>query len=158
MKTYLAALAMFFIFNPYSVQAQLSIGAGIGYGTEVEEVGIRLNAMYRIIDKVRASADFLYYLDGIEDVYLFETNINGHYILVDKDKFLAYGLAGLNIYTAGVSFDGENYSDSEVGLNLGAGGQYKFSPKISGLAEVKYAISNIDQLVIGIGVLVNLGQ
>jgi opacity protein-like surface antigen len=139
-------------------KAQLSIGGGVGYGTDVEEIGLQVRAIYGLTDNIRVGGDFLYYLVSGDGLSLYETNLNGHYAFANTDKFIGYGLVGLNLLTARVSIFGISGSTSEVGLNVGAGGQVKFTDKISGLLEAKYAIGDAGQAVIGLGLLFSLGN
>jgi len=46
-----------------------------------------------------------------------------------------------------------NESSTEVGLNIGVGGQYALAEKLKAIATLKYAISSADQLVLSAGVL-----
>ena len=145
----------------YHVNAQLSLGGGLAYGTEVEDngLGIQARTIYGFNEKWRAAADFIKYLDGLENISVWEFNVNGHYVFANQDKFSAYALAGLNFVGVKVDVLGFKNTETETGLNLGVGGQLKFSESLSGLAELKYNVgSDIDQLVIGVGVVYTLGR
>lgn len=139
------------------VKAQLSLGGGIAYGLDIEEIGIQVKGIYAFDDTWRANADFIFYLDGIEDASVWELNLNGNYVFSSTDDFLVYALAGLNIAGLSVTFLGETVSATETGLNIGAGGQLFVSDNVSILGELKYAIGNADQLVIAAGVQFALG-
>lgn len=139
------------------LKAQFSLGGGIAYGTEIKELGIQARGIYTINEQWRGGADFVYWLVG-DGVTSWELNANGHYVFTEDD-FLAYGLAGLNL--ASVSVDLGPFgsaSETEIGLNLGVGGQLKFSDAISGIAEIKYTIGGYDQLGLSAGVLFSLGN
>ena len=77
---------------------------------------------------------------------------------MDDDRFDVYPLAGINIAIVSVKNDLLNLdaSETKVGLNLGGGGQYEINDLLTAFAEIKYVISDFDQLVIGGGILVTI--
>ncbi|MCE7925980.1 MAG: hypothetical protein DYG98_23265 [Haliscomenobacteraceae bacterium CHB4] len=142
---------------PFLAQAQLSVGGGISYGSEVEAVGIQPRVIYTISGPWRAAADFNFYLDGKEKVTYWDLNLNGHYAFHEGDAVTAYALAGLNFFHAevdtGSSLPGfEDVSDTETGLNIGAGVQLPLG-RLSGLLEARYVLGDYDQLVLSACVL-----
>ncbi len=159
-------IAAFFIVQP--LNAQTKIGAGLAFGTEISNIGITAKAQHGFTEVWEGAGSFTYYLTGEDapgvDLNLWTLNFDAHYILSSTDNFNFYPLAGLNI--AGVTvdfdtgfpgFDGSNTS-TEVGLNIGAGGELKFSESLSGVAELKYVLGDFDQLVINAGVLFAIGN
>jgi len=151
--------SLFMLTCAIPAHAQFSIGGGLGYGIEQEDVGLNLRLMTTIDDQWRGSGDLLFYFDGLEDFTTFEVNLNAHFVFAAQEKFSAYALGGLNIYVLSFTGDGiENIATgSETGLNLGAGSQLHFTESISALGELRYAISDIDQLVINAGLLYQFG-
>lgn len=138
--------------------AQVSAGGGLAYGTDLNDLGIQVHGGYQINEEWRGFTSFIYYLDGIENISFWELNFNGHYFFVNDEKAQAFALAGLNIINVGISIDlgflGQvNESSTEVGLNIGVGGQYALAEKLKAIATLKYAISSADQLVLSAGVL-----
>ncbi len=137
-----------------SAPAQISVGAGLAYGFDVKELGIQARGIYQINDQWRGGADFIFYLDGESEVTLTEFNANGHYFFLTDEPFKAYALAGLNFITSRVDFVGiGSGSNTETGLNLGAGGEFGITERISGMAELKYTISDASQLLLAVGAL-----
>jgi len=73
-----------------------------------------------------------------------------------------YALAGINFAIVSVPFfnpfTGQRVSNSatEAGLNLGAGFNYKASEKLMPFAELKYNISDFDQLILFAGIRLGL--
>lgn len=138
----------------------ISIGGGLGYGTEVESIGIQAGGVYTINEQFRGAADLIYYFPNEDDFggnfTWFEVNLNGHYLFTAEEDLTAYALAGLNF--ASFSYDlpsfqgfgGGKVSDTEVGLNIGAGLEYDIDFALF-YAELKYALSSADQLVISAG-------
>jgi len=131
------------------------LGGGFAYGSEVEAFGIEGGGVYVINPQFRGAADIKYYFTDDDDFggdfTWFEFNANGHYIFVTEEELIAYALAGLNF--ASFSFDvpglGE-VSETEVGLNIGAGLEYALNFAVL-YAELKYALSSADQLVLSAG-------
>jgi opacity protein-like surface antigen len=149
-------LVLFSVLAVQSAQAQFKAGVGLMYGSEVEQLGIRVDGVYTINEQFRGVADFGYYFP--EDmnggsINYWELNINGNYMFFsDPDQGLnAYALAGLNFFNASVEIDGFGSSSSnETGLNLGAGLEYNLD-FAELFAEAKFVISDADQLNIGAG-------
>lgn len=127
------------------------IGAGLDFGSEVEELGIEANLNYPIMENIEFAPDFTIYLtdeeSGIDNYW--ELNINGHYFLSSNENYNVYGLAGLNITTVGYTIIDD--SDTEAGINVGIGSEYYLNA-FSLYGELKYVLSSFDQLVIGAGV------
>ena len=147
-----------------TVQAQLQIGGGLIYGTEIEEFGIQGNATLNIPGPIRLAADIgIFFVDDVGnlDTSLWEINFNGHYLFPGIPKANVYGLAGINIVTAsvegqvlGVTFD---ESDSELGLNVGGGAEIPIGfAKLFG--ELKYVLGDADQAVFTGGLRFSIGK
>lgn len=129
------------------------LGVGILYGSEVETAGIQANATFRVSPRVAIAPDISIFFPDDEDTPVFidnwwTANLNGHFMLdVDPDYHI-YGLGGLNVTTIG--FEGSDESESELGLNLGLGGEYHLNG-FSLFSELKYVVSDLDQVVFGVG-------
>ena len=155
--------AVFFLTGTcFHADAQLQAGGGISYGTEAEAVGIQPRIVYTISEPWRAGADFNYFLDGDEGISYWDLNLNGHYVFYTSEKLSAYALAGLNFFHVSVdnnpSIPGfEDVSDTDTGLNLGAGLQLPLG-RLSGLLEARYVLGDADQLVISACVMFPLGS
>ncbi|TVR14973.1 MAG: hypothetical protein EA391_11715 [Balneolaceae bacterium] len=53
-----------------NVKAQdISIGGGISYGFDIEEIGIQLSGTYGLNENMRVGADIVYYLIGTESFF-----------------------------------------------------------------------------------------
>ena len=150
-----------------NAQTETKIGGFLAYGTEIENIGIGVNAEFPIMDKLTIAPSFIYYLpkeEGFIKVNWFEFNANANYYFMDEESISIYGIGGLNYSSVKVSFDGdnsflgENYSSSDgrIGLNLGAGANFNIGSKIEPFAELKYVIIDGGQLVIAAGVKYNL--
>lgn len=133
---------------------------GSGIDQIDNNLGIKVDGIYTINEDVRAGAGFGFYFpheqNGVKQT-VWKLNFNGNYLFFSEDKLILYGLAGINI--TGISFDYSNQtggglafsgSNSEIGLNIGGGLEYGLD--FAGLfTELKYDISNYDQLAIGAG-------
>ena len=129
----------------FSSQAQKTIGAGLAYGSEIENLGIGVNAEFDLNAQIDISPSFIYYFKK-NNVTLWELNGNINYIFSSNGPTF-YGIAGLNI--TGVKVDAGVFgdrSDSELGLNLGVGASFAQSGSVIPFAEAKYVLSNYDQL------------
>lgn len=146
------------------------IGVGLMYGSEIEQPGLRVDGVYQINEEFRAVADFGFYLPDETDlgggntltVTWWELNLNGNYIFHNDEEsgLQAYALAGLNYLNFKVEQEGQfgsgSSSDNEVGLNIGAGGEYAMG--FGNLfAELKFVLGDADQLNIGAGVRFPIG-
>ena len=146
-----------------SAQSETTIGGFAAYGTEIESVGIGVNAEFPILEKLTISPSFIYFLPkdfGLSKINWFELNANANYYFLDQDEIGFYGIGGLNYSRVEVSFEEENEffgndfsaSDGRIGLNLGAGANFKIGSSIMPFGEIKYVLIDGGQIVIGGGV------
>ena len=150
---------------------EVIVGAGVGFGTEIEMPGLQLGGYYAFAGKLanlRVGGDvdgFMPNSDrgvgGEGKVTWFDVNANAHYLipgLPEDSPFSVYALGGLSFAIIHSSFtydEGVNQrdlSDTTVkpGVNLGGGAEYdiKFA---AAYLEAKYVISSADQLVVFAG-------
>ena len=165
MKKLPCIILLSFIFQFANAQSDTRIGGMLAYGTEVENLGIGVNAEFPIIENLTVSPSFIYYLPKKEtgvNINWFEINGNGNYYFLDEGSIQAYGLAGLNYSSIGVDYDGaytgflSASSRGRVGLNLGGGANFQIGGSILPFAELKYVIIDEGQLVIAAGIKFNL--
>jgi opacity protein-like surface antigen len=85
-------------------------------------------------------------------------DVNGHYVFNSLDRIEFYGLAGMNITFTNIKWINttSSGSDNAFGLNLGAGTYVKVTDKFDIYAEAKYILSKYDQVVVNLGVLLNI--
>ncbi|GAA0872893.1 hypothetical protein GCM10009117_20400 [Gangjinia marincola] len=146
--------------------AQFSAGAQVGYGTESDfaGLGIGVKAMYDITDTWSGAGDFLYFFgesgDGF-DSYSTSINLDAHYnFLNEGDGLKVYGAAGINITSFTIEYDDDfgffgqdSFSASETGLNIGGGVFYDLSDQLMLNGDLKYVLSDADQLILSAGVM-----
>jgi len=146
----------------FSLQAQekTHIGAMLTYGTEIENIGMGINAEFPIMENLTISPSLIYYLPKDEygiKINWFEVNANGNYYFINQENLDVYALGGLNYSSVKVSFDdpwlgSHSASDGRIGLNLGSGVNFNIGRSIVPFAELKYVIIEGGQLVAGAGV------
>ncbi|MCK6616655.1 MAG: porin family protein [Cyclobacteriaceae bacterium] len=118
------------------------IGVFLGYGTEVEELGLGVNGEFGINDKVAIAPSFIYWLPE-DPVSWWEFNVNAMYYFNKSGSADFYGLAGINLFSAKVEgFDG----NSEVGINLGVGANFNIGKNWEPFTELKFVLGDADQL------------
>lgn len=148
-----------FLLITNSLLAQVSLGAGITTGTAINNaLGIQFRASYEFEHPWRVSADYINFFDGYDrSIYdrVIEFNANVHYKLTNNDFRYIYGLVGMNYTKAHVPVL-SSLSNSEIGWNLGFGGQFDISKKLGMFSEVKYIVGDASQLVISVGAVCTL--
>ncbi len=162
-----------FLFIGSQIQAQTTIGGGVAYGTEIESIGIDLTGQYFFSDNLAGEVSFTYYFPkdyGFDDFQIkwYEINANVNYYFGEADgSFKPYGIGGLNMafvsvptFNYGNIFTGggeiETATNSEFGLNIGAGADFDMDSNITPFAQIKYVIGNANQLQILAGIRFNL--
>lgn len=124
----------------YDSNAQ-KIGVMLGYGTDVEQLGLGVNGEFNINSKVSVAPSFVYWF--VDNASVWEFNVNANYYFTKAGSADFYGLAGINLFNAKADgFDGE----SEVGLNLGAGANFNIGKSWEPFTEVKFVLGDADQL------------
>ncbi|QOI97343.1 MAG: outer membrane beta-barrel protein [Flammeovirgaceae bacterium] len=122
--------------------AAQKIGVFLGYGTEVEELGLGVNGEFAINDKVAIAPSFIYWFPE-DPVSWWEFNANAMYYFTKSGSADFYGLAGINLFSAKVEgFDG----NSEVGINLGVGANFNIGKNWEPFTELKFVLGDADQL------------
>ena len=129
------------------------IGVMLGYGTEVEELGIGVNGEFNINDKVSISPSFIYWFPK-DPLSWWEFNANANYYFTTAGSADFYGLAGINLF--GYNVEGGD-GESEVGLNLGAGVNFNIGKNWEPFTELKFVIGDADQLGLFFGAKFKLG-
>lgn len=145
-------------------QEETRIGGFLAYGTEIENIGIGVNAEFPIIENMTVSPSLIYYFPKEEygvKMNWFEVNANANYYLLNQDNMGVYAVGGLNYSNVKVSFDNawlssSSASEGRFGLNLGGGINFKLGGNIMPFAELKYVIIDGGQLVAGAGAKFNL--
>jgi outer membrane protein X len=167
MKTKLLVITALFFIGSFVTTAQndTRLGAMLAYGTEIENLGIGVNAEFPVMENLNISPGFTYFFPKDEygiNVNWWEINGNANYYFTDREGFGFYGLAGLNYTHVSIDYDDSpiggsmEASDGRFGLNLGAGANFDIGSSITPFAEAKYVIIDGSQLVIAAGIKFNI--
>ncbi len=168
------AMVLMIGFGAKAQRGDILAGGGLGYATKIDKPAIFIGGVYQITPEWEGAADFTYFFsDKVEAAYSKWTlrwsalNLNAHYVFYNENQIEAYGLGGLSIRFATAKYEytgptGGQYdyledrdyssTDSDVGLNLGAGGRYQLSDNLYGVAEMKFTILDGSYFQIGAGI------
>lgn len=142
-------------------QGDIRVGAGLAIGTKagVDDdgsdkmgLGINLNGEYLITDVISIAPSYTMFFKntvGGADFSLSALNIDVRYYFSDMGL---YGLAGFSSAKAKAEGGGFTVSDTEGGLNIGAGIMLPLSDNLFANGQVKYTTPGDGQLVINAGV------
>ena len=130
----LLLVAMSLLFMISAVSQSWSLGPGILYGDDIQQVGVHVRGYYNLPgDRICFGPEYSHFFSKSEhqdgekiSKHLNEINFNLHYIFELNDKWGIYPVTGINL-----SFEREeirfqnggvhNYHDSAFGANLGIG-------------------------------------
>lgn len=160
----LVICGMFFFQTPIWAQVEggtFRLGGQVGLGTEIESFGMGIRVDYALASKFLLASDFMYYFGdddfGIE-VDWWDLNFNANYLIeINNPDVVPYVLGGLNIARSAVSCGGalgpicEDFSETNLGFNVGGGVDF-FLASIALFGEMRYAISDANQLVLAGGI------
>ena len=174
-------LSLYIIVFPLSVSLPLNaqftkVGGGLVFGTGYKyhhvhtgNPGINLTGIYEINQPFHLSPGLSYFIPNKEPFFedtrtttLWMLDLDAHYVFNYLDNFEFYGLGGLNILWLRSNYKGDSpeiypdYSDNTLGLNIGVGTYMKFSEQMDFFGELKYIVGKYDQLVVTIGVLLDV--
>lgn len=138
------------------VQAQekgeMAAGAqfALGAGDNITNFGIGAKFQWNVINNLRLEPSFNYFFKK-DYVSMWDLNANVHYQFSMGEKICLYPLAGLSVMGVSVkmpevdlgvlgSYGGGSASDTEFGLNLGAGVDFKITEHWVVNVEAKYKI------------------
>lgn len=125
------------------------VGVMLGYGTEVEQLGLGVNGEFNVNSKVSIAPSFVYWF--VDNASVWEFNANANYYFTKAGSADFYGLAGVNMFSVKADIEGAD-RHSEVGLNLGAGANFNVGKSWEPFTELKFVIGDEDQLGLFFGV------
>ncbi len=152
--------AFIFAFSSAVNAQNIKVGGGLAYSTNIGNPGISLNGTYKFNEKIDIAPSFVYYFTK-DYVNWKELNIDEHYMFMKKNDIDIYALGGLALTMVSLDFpsgwlgSGYSYSETYIGLNVGAGAIKNFG-KFDVFAEAKYTIGTADHLAVTGGVLYRL--
>ncbi len=154
-------LPVFILTLSLSVSTQINaqnVGGGLAYGTETESLGIGVNAQFPTAngDLIIAPSFVLFFPDDPLNFWELNADVNYYF---SRSSASVYGILGLNIARVGIDdldlgFLGtvDGTSETELGLNIGAGVDLDIGSSVIPFIQAKYTVSDFDQLVIFGGV------
>ena len=152
---------MVVLFSFPEVKSQISVGGGLWYGSDINNIGISINGKYEINDEWTAAPAFTYFLK--KDYITWSTldlNVNYNIIEVENVGSL-YGIGGFGLtfwgwdYETGddewAAYYGEAFDTkwTDFGVNLGAGLDISINEKMSIAPEIMYTFGGVNFLRIG---------
>ena len=150
------------LFSSISLRAQISVGGGLVYGTEIENIGISVNGLYEVNETWKAAPTFTYFLEK-NYVNWSVLDLDAHYNLTEIENIgNLYALGGLSFtfwswddsYNWGIP--GLDLNGTEVGVNLGMGIRKNINEKLFLTPEIRYTLGDADYLRISIKIFFSL--
>jgi len=157
------------LFAGYNTKAQISVGPGVVFGTDINNIGFSANGRYDFNEKWSAAAAFTYFLKK-DYVNWSALDLDANYQITDIENIGGlYAIGGLNLTFWKVKYDynydlGE-YGDlsgsldtngSDAGLNLGLGLNVPVGDKLAVAPEVRYTLGGANYLRLGVKVMFGL--
>lgn len=150
----LVAVALLAVTTQVQAQEKGEMAAGVqfafGTGDGFSNMGIGAKFQWNVINNLRLEPSFNYFFKK-DMISMWEINANAHYQFALGNKISLYPLAGLSVMGVSVkvpeidlgefgSYGGGSASDTEFGLNLGAGVDFKITDTWAVNVEAKYKI------------------
>lgn len=165
MKKFIIISTLLALISSYSHAQTTTAGAGLAFGTDVSQLGFTINGQYFFSDALAAAPNFIFYLpekvttpSGTSKGSLWEFNADVNYYFYDEAVKL-YGIGGINVSFGTTKFDSNTpvlrdfkTTDTDAGLNLGIGSDFKTKSNIVPFFLMKFTISSYQQLVLAGGV------
>ncbi|MDA3866766.1 MAG: outer membrane beta-barrel protein [Salinivirgaceae bacterium] len=172
-----ACIAIFLFCTITEANAQMSVGAGMVYGTEINNIGFSLNGKYEFNELWAVAPSFTYFLK--KDYMTFSSlDFNANYQITDIDNLGGlYGIGGLGLTFWGFDFGGDdfggdaygeeydyvnpfveslNVNTTDFGVNLGLGLNIATSEKMAISPEIMYTFGGVNYLRFGVKVMFGL--
>lgn len=161
MKTTLKTIAICLLISltalfTQKVQAQVTAGIGLAYGSKISTAGINITGQIYITKNIAVAPAFTYYFPSTTGIILgykrkwYEVNVDANYypnLNILDGKLKTYGLAGVNYsiisypnYTYWYYNNKKDYKSSKFGANIGAGAEFDMGKKITPFVQLKYTI------------------
>jgi len=135
------------------VKAQFSIGPGVVYATELENVGISGVLNYDFANRIGLMGGFTYFLEK-DNVNWWAIDLDATYNFYSvQERGSVYALAGVNFLVVKADYDpldpDDIFDDNITGFNIGVG--WKIGDGVIKLVpEVRYTIGEVDYLRVGV--------
>jgi len=155
-KLYFIAIVALALFTTSNINAQYKVGGGLVYGSDINNIGISVNAGYNFTENWVGEADFTYFFKN-NMVKFSALDFDANYIL---DMGL-YPIAGINLTFVGIdipemdlgeygSFGGTSASSTEFGINIGVGYNVSISDVLVLSPEMRYTLGGANYFRAGV--------
>ncbi len=158
-----------------NLQEDVYLGLGVAFAEETEVLGIQGNVAFAVRDDARVAADFTHFFWHDREFTAFgidvpfreknwEINFNGHYLIINSENAVIYGLIGLQYFKqeseiyasdlpAGITpADFPQFVSSDSGIGANVGGGLEFILNAFGIfIEPKYTLGGSEQFSITSG-------
>jgi outer membrane protein X len=157
---FIAVTCVFFLITcklqAQTVDGAIRIGGHLGYGTDIESLGIGVRGDYAVTPSILIAPDFMYFFGDDDfgiDIGWWDINLNGNYLVqINNPDLMPYALAGLNVANTSIDCNGilgsicEDSNNTELGFNLGGGVDYTVGMVVL-FGELRVVLGKADQLV-----------
>ena len=143
----LMAVAIMGIGTMNAQKNAIAAGVSLGFATDIKTLDLGAKVQYSFTDAIRGEIAFNYFFEK-NNVSFWDLEATAHYLFNVAEKFKLYPLAGF-AYAHASAF---GHGDGDCGFNIGAGGEYALTEKLSLGLEIKYQFSGLDQALINLGV------
>lgn len=113
----------------------LGVNLNVGMGDSYTNYGAGAKFQLKFAEHWRGEASFNYFLKK-DYVSMWDINVDAHY-LINTSKVTIYPLAGVTLRAATASVMGFSTTDSNIGLNYGAGVEFPLSDSFKLNIEAK---------------------
>lgn len=169
-----SVLTIGFSFNSKAQDSKILAGAGLGYATDISNLGVFAKGVYMVNDTWEIAPAFTYYFKK-DYTNWSSLDFNGQYVFSANDKSTFYGIGGLNLTFWKVKIKGSDFevedeymegfgnlisselesNGSDVGVNIGVGSRFALSDRMYFNADLKYTLGGTNYLSMGVGILYN---
>lgn len=164
MKNLFKAMLVILIAVSFSeAKAQKSVGAGVAYATNIDNIGFNLNGNYVIDEKWSAAPSFTYFLKK-DYVTWMVLDLDANYQFSEIENMGSlYAIGGLNMtfFDINYEFDYGEYYDggfrgSDFGVNLGIGLLVPAGEKLAIAPEIRYTLGGANFARVGVKVMLTI--
>lgn len=149
------------LFAAGQANAQISAGAGVVFGSDINNIGFSINGKYVINETWAAAPAFTFFLEK-DYVSWSVLDLDVNYQLTNIDKLGGlYAIGGLNMTFWKVDF-GDEYDDyfggldatgSDIGINLGLGLDVPLTEQLVLAPELRYTLGGANFFRAGVKLL-----
>lgn len=136
------------LFSHNSFAQFKSLNGDVSYGFDSKDLGLGIGITYDFNDQFDISGTARYFLAG-KDLKVSAVNFNAEYPL-GGDTFSTYALGGLNLTRISIDDSGDS-AQTEVGINVGLGGNYYYNDQFDLFGEIKYVFGQAGQIMLSLG-------